>query len=306
MEDFFGYNGKICVVTGAASGIGLATVNVLVKCGAIVYAMDKNEKEIEGVKEYIKVDLSSKESIDEAFSKVPEKIDSFFGVAGLSGALTNYYKTFTVNFIANKYITEEYLEKRMGEGTTISYVTSMGGTHWKKYNKEFIKYINAKSWDDMIALLHNQAKEDSVGLMAYPLSKRALNYYVDVKAVELGKRKIRVNALLPGSTDTGMKKEFEVEAGGKDALIKEAGLANRLATPLEMAEPLVFLNSNMARFVSGEHLIVDYGANSMVTLGLKKDRMDTKVAMKILNSSFVQNMLKKQLAPLTDKDKLGE
>lgn len=50
-----------------------------------------------------------------------------------------------------------------------------------------------------------------------------MNYYTSLKAVELGKRGIRVNALLPGSTDTGMKKEFEKMAGGQDNLVKENG-----------------------------------------------------------------------------------
>ena len=104
MKDYFGYNNKICVVTGAASGIGKATAELLVELNAEVYALDITKQDIPGVKEFIEVDLSNKESIDEAMEHVPRHIDSFFGVAGLSGAKTNYYKTFTVNYIANKYM----------------------------------------------------------------------------------------------------------------------------------------------------------------------------------------------------------
>ena len=139
MKDYFGYNNKICVVTGAASGIGKATAELLVELNAEVYALDITKQDIPGVKEFIKVDLSNKESIDEAMEHVPRHIDSFFGVAGLSGAKTNYYKTFTVNYIANKYITEEYLKKRMSYGGAISYVTSTGGLYWDKYSSEFDK-----------------------------------------------------------------------------------------------------------------------------------------------------------------------
>ena len=302
MKDYFGYKNKICVVTGAASGIGKKTAELLIELDAEVYALDITKIELEGAKKFIEVDLSSKESIDLAMKQLPEHIDSFFGVAGLSGAKTNYYKTFTVNYIANKYITEEYLKNRMSAGGTIAYVTSTGGLYWDKYAHEFEKFTNAKTWDEMIEALHKQAKETTLGMMAYPLSKRALNYYMAKLAIELGPEKIRVNALLPGSTDTGMKKEFEVEAGGMDALVAETGTAKRLATPEEMAEPLIFLNSDMATFITGLPLIVDAGTNAMIKLKKKKDRMNMKVGSKIFNLEFIQKQLAKQLEPLQQEE----
>ena len=302
MKDYFGYKNKICVVTGAASGIGKKTAELLIELDAEVYALDITKIELEGTKKFIEVDLSSKESIDLAMKQLPEHIDSFFGVAGLSGAKTNYYKTFTVNYIANKYITEEYLKNRMSAGGTIAYVTSTGGLYWDKYAHEFEKFTNAKTWDEMIEALHKQAKETTLGMMAYPLSKRALNYYMAKLAIELGPEKIRVNALLPGSTDTGMKKEFEVEAGGIDALVAETGTAKRLATPEEMAEPLIFLNSDMATFITGLPLIVDAGTNAMIKLKQKKDRMNMKVGSKIFNLEFIQKQLAKQLEPLQQEE----
>lgn len=303
MKDYFGYKGKVCVVTGASSGIGLATANMLVDLGAEVYALDCNEKKIKGVKRFIQVDLNDKNSIDKAFLKIPKKIDSFFGVAGLSGARTNYYTTFTVNYIANVYITEEYLIKRMKRDASISYVTSTGGNNWEKYKREYMKFINAKGWEEMTAVLHKQANENTLGIMAYALSKRAMNYYTNKMAIELGEKGIRVNAILPGSTDTGMKREFEVEAGGKEALLSHTGVAKRLAMPEEMAEPLVFLNSQMARFTSGVTLIIDYACTSMTTLGIIKDQTDRKVGSKFYNSSLVQKVLKKQLEGLDQEEK---
>ena len=301
MKDYFGYNHKICVVTGASSGIGLATAKLLVELNAEVYALDIIKKEIEGVAKFIEADLSDKDSIDKAMEQIPTHIDSFFGVAGLSGAKTNYYKTFTVNYIANKYITEEYLKNRMSYGGTISYVTSTGGLYWDKYANEFEKFTNAKTWDEMITALHSQANEDTLGMMAYQLSKRAMNYYMASLAIELGPKKIRVNALLPGSTDTGMKKEFEVEAGGMDALVAETGTAKRLATPEEMAWPLIFLNSDLASFITGLPFIVDAGTSAMVALKQKKDRMDMKVGSKLFNLGFIQKQLAKRLEPLKEE-----
>lgn len=301
MKDYFNYNDKVCVVTGAASGIGLATARMLVECGAQVYAIDKNAILIPGVTKFIKADLSNKLSIDAAFTIIPEKIDCFFGVAGLSGAITNYFTTFTVNYIANVYITETYLQKRMDTGAAITYVTSTGGLNWEKYSKEYMKFIKAKTWEEMTNVLHNQAKFETLGVMAYPLSKRAMNYYTSIKSIELGARGIRVNAILPGSTNTGMKREFEAEAGGEKNLLEHTGVANRLATPEEIAEPLLFLNSRMARFISGELIIVDYADTTMIKLGLKKDKMNRKVGSKIFNSEMVQKKLKEQLISLEEE-----
>lgn len=294
MKDYFGYKDKICVVTGASSGMGKAVCEMLVNLEAKVYGLDRNPSDNKDIT-FMQCDLSNKDSIDSAFEKLPEHIDSFFGVAGLSGARTGYWTTFTVNFIANKYITETYLEKRMKSGDAICFVTSTGGLMWEKWQKEYKKIMDCQTWDEMTAFMKKVSPKDGVGIMAYSLSKRAMNYYTSLKAIELGKKGIRVNAVLPGSTDTGMRKEFEKMAGGSEKLLKENGSVGRLASSEEMAEPIVFLNSNMARFVSGELMIIDMGHNCEVVLGFTKSRLNVPVALKLYNTSFMQKMLKKQI-----------
>ena len=80
------YSGKVCVVTGAGSGMGKATAALLVAEDAEVYALDIQPVAIEGIAKYIQVDLSEKNSIDHAFAELPAHIDCFFGVAGILGA----------------------------------------------------------------------------------------------------------------------------------------------------------------------------------------------------------------------------
>ena len=295
MRDYFGYDGKVCVVTGASSGMGKAVCEMLVSLNARVYGIDRNESDNKDIS-FIKCDLSNKDSIDKAFEQIPEHIDGFFGVAGLSGAKTGYWTTFRVNFIANKYITEQYLEKRMRSGDAICFVTSTGGLMWEKWQKEYKKVMDCHTWEEMESFMKKVSPKDGVGIMAYSLSKRAMNYYTALKSIELAKKGIRVNAVLPGSTDTGMKKEFEKMAGGEEQLLKENGAVGRLATAEEMAEPIVFLNSNMARFVSGELMIVDMGKNSEVVLGFTKSRLNVPVALKLYNTKFMQDMFKKQIS----------
>ena len=270
MKDYFGYDGKICVITGASSGMGLEVTKLLVELGAKVYAIDMNECSVEGIEKFIKCDLSKKEAIDEAFMQIPEKIYAFFGNAGLSGSKTDYLTTFNCNFTANFYITNNYLNTCIEEGGAILYVTSAAGLNWEKFMKEEKKMVYATSWEDVQEKIAKLAKK-SPSTFAYMYSKRCLSYFAAKAASEFGKKKIRVNNVMPGSTDTGMKEEFEEMAGGHDALVSNAGLAKRLATSQEMAYCMVFLNSSMASFVSGLDFVVDYADLAMKKVGVKKD-----------------------------------
>jgi NAD(P)-dependent dehydrogenase (short-subunit alcohol dehydrogenase family) len=291
MKDYFGYAGKVCVITGAASGMGKAATEMLVDLGAEVYALDMNEVSTPGIKKYIKVNLGEKKSIDDAFKEIPDHVDKFFGVAGLSGVRTDYYLTVTVNFIANKYITEEYLDKRVVPGGAIAYITSTGGVNWEKYRWEYKKLMNADGWDAMTKELHKIAPADGFGPFAYVLSKRCMNAYAASKVVHFAKKNIRINVVLPASTNTGMKKEFEQLVGGADNLVKQTGLAARLAEPREMAEPLVFLNSDMASFLTGTRLLVDYGDETLKILKMKKDLQNMPVGFKIYHTKLFKKIM---------------
>lgn len=270
MKNYFGYEGKICVVTGASSGMGKATVEMLVDLGANVYALDLNPCTINGIKEFIKCDLANKKEIDEAFKKIPEHIDSFFGVAGLSGAKTDYRTTFDCNYTSNMYITLNYLKNRMSKGGSIVYCTSTAGLEWKRFKKEQNKVVHAKTWEEVEEVTRKLASS-APATFAYMYSKRCLSQFACEQAVEFAKLGIRINNVLPASTDTGMKQEFQDMIGSEKELIAQAGLAGRLATPEEMAYPMVFLNSEMSSFISGLDMVVDYTDTCLKTLGLKKN-----------------------------------
>ena len=269
MKDYFGYKDKVCIVTGASSGMGKATAEMLVELGAIVYALDMNECSVQGIKKFIKVNLADKNSIDSAFAVLPEKMDCFFGVAGVSGLKTDYITTFNINYTANMYICEKYLKSRMIEGSSITIVSSCAGIAWREYLDECKVFSDVHDWDEVQNKLKKLIPIDAPAPAAYLFSKRVVIAYANALAIELAKNGIRVNSLLPGSADTGMKTEFAAMAGGIENMVKDAGLAGRLATSEEMAMPIVFLGSELSRFINGEELIVDYCDNTLKKLGLK-------------------------------------
>lgn len=290
MKDYFGYTGKVCVVTGAASGMGKSATEMLVDLGAKVYALDWNTVEVDGIEKFISVDLSQKNSIDEAFKQIPEKIDSFFGIAGVSGIKTDFNKTVTIDLLANKYICQTYLINRMAEGSAIAFITSTGGNNWEKEanKKEYMPLIEATSWEEMITTLENMQLNNLPGPLGYMFAKMAMNYYTAYLQQIFATKHVRVNALLPGSTKTGMKDEFSIAAGGDEKLLQATGFAGRLAESREMGEPVVFLNSDMASFISGELLIVDYGCSIMTQSKLQEDLMGA-VTFDIIKSNFIKN-----------------
>ena len=270
MKDYFGYKDKVCVVTGASSGMGKATVEMLVDLGAKVYAIDLNPCSVEGITKFIECNLAKKEEIDNTFGKLPEHIGSFFGVAGLSGSKTDYRTTFDCNYTANMYITLNYLKERMKKGGSIVYCTSTAGLEWKKFKKEQNKVVHAKTWEEVEERTRKLASS-APATFAYMYSKRCLSQFACEQAVEFAKLGIRINNVLPASTDTGMKQEFQDMIGSEEALIAQTGLAGRLAKSEEMAYPMVFLNSDMASFISGLDMVVDYTDTCLKVLKLKKN-----------------------------------
>lgn len=77
MKDYFGYQEKVVIVTGASSGMGKATAEMLVDLGAKVYALDWNICDVKGVEKFVHVDLSKKDSIDQAMKDLPNMLIHF-------------------------------------------------------------------------------------------------------------------------------------------------------------------------------------------------------------------------------------
>jgi NAD(P)-dependent dehydrogenase (short-subunit alcohol dehydrogenase family) len=278
MTDLFGYSGKTVVVTGAASGMGRALSEILVDLGANVYALDRVEPPVPGIAKAIIANLGEQASIDAAFAEIPERIDAFFGIAGISGVHNTFLETLTVNFIANKYVTDTYLVDRVVANGSITFVTSNGGLRWDNpaVREELVPFVRGGDWDDLVRISEAfEAEFGTVpGSLGYILSKRALNLWVAEQVSPLADlRKVRINAVLPAMTVSGMLSEFAEMKGGQDKVEAEVGPAGRLAESVDMAKALAFLGSDLASYVSGVHLSVDYGMNSLELAGLQPDRL---------------------------------
>ena len=218
----------------------------------------------------------SRDSIDAAFSELPEKIDCFFGVAGVSGLKNNYVDTFTIDFVANKYILDEYLSKRVAPGGSITFVTSTAGVRWAKEEliAEYKAIVEADGWDATVEAIHDLDMDDVGGNMAYMLAKRAMNYMVAAKAAEYATRDVRINAVLPCSTGSRFATEFfEIMPSSRKQFEQSVGNGKPIADPSVMGKACLYLGSDLAEYVSGHCLVVDWGLEAATLTGQVMDML---------------------------------
>ncbi|HEX7460507.1 MAG TPA: SDR family NAD(P)-dependent oxidoreductase, partial [Acidimicrobiales bacterium] len=150
MDDVLGYAGKRAVVTGAASGMGAATVDVLGRLGAEVVGLDRAP--IAGpVSQAVEVDLLDPDSIAAAADRIEGDVDAFFNCAGLPGPPFSDLETMLVNFVGGRDLIERVVP-RMPSGSAVVYVASAGGIGWQANLGIFTElfatdsYAAAKAW----------------------------------------------------------------------------------------------------------------------------------------------------------------
>ena len=282
MTDYLNYSGAVCVVTGSASGIAKATTEILVDLGAEVYTLDMNECTVPGIKKHIPTDLSVKESIEAAFTQLPDKIDKFFGIAGVMGQDMDIVTAFKINFIANKYMTEQYVIPRLTEGEygAIAYLSSVGGSRWLHHIDEYKDIAEAETWDDMVAAIEARPVEGKPGPVGYELAKRALNYYIKHRAPTLATKENRMNVVAPHYTLTPMLQRMiddkTAEGVPESVIFSSKGAFKRLGQPIDAAKAIVFLNSDMAVYISGHILYEEGGMQALIETGKMQVVMDAK------------------------------
>jgi len=263
MRDLLGYARKTVVVSGAASGMGAATAQTLVDLGAEVHALDVKPVAAK-VAQALEADLRDRASIDAALGRLPARVDRLFNCAGLPGAPFSNLDTMLVNFAGLRHLTEGVLP-RIPKGGAVASITSVAGMGFRK-NLENVKALcGTKDFDAAKAWCEAHPTEAN----GYLFSKQCIIWYTMQRAVELVPREIRMNCLSPAPTETPMLPAFHAQVN-RDFIEKHfQAPIGRNATPEEMAEPLVLLNSDAARFVSGVNLFVDYGYLAAVETGAK-------------------------------------
>lgn len=249
--DQFRFDGKRAVVVGGATGMGAAAADLLADLGAELVIMDRAEANRDGAT-FIQVDLADQASIDRAIAECGGPIDALFSCAGVADGTPGLEK---INFIGHRhFIDAMFAGGLMPPGGSISMISSAAGLSWEKNLDRLKRYLDTPDYDSAV-----QWVADNPGTADYMWSKQAICAYVARQAFPfLRDHGVRINAILPGPTDTPLaqaNRELWLEFG-KDYR-DEAGI--EASTPAEQASVLVFLGSAAARSMTGLTLITDVG-----------------------------------------------
>jgi NAD(P)-dependent dehydrogenase (short-subunit alcohol dehydrogenase family) len=248
--DSYRFDGKRALVVGGATGMGAAAAALVQDLGAEVVVMDHAEVGLPGVKA-IRLDLRDRESIDAAVDECGGPIHALFSCAGVADGTPGLER---INFIGHRHLIDRALEADLlPRGSALAMISSAAGLGWEP-NLDLLKeYLDTPDFDSAVAWIeaHPERKD-------YMWSKQAICTYVARQALAMQKRGLRINAILPGPTDTPLARANEEVWLGTGADYRaEAGIA--ASTPEEQAGPLVFLCSDAARHVSGITMITDAG-----------------------------------------------
>ena len=240
----FSIEGKAILVTGAASGMGKATAISCAKMGAKVVAADFNadgmaqtisELEGEGHLQFT-INLADDSSWSDLVSNTPvlDGIANCAGIANMNPFMfvsrEEFDKVFNINFFGPVMLTKSLIKsKKINKGGSIVFVSSVDGPR----------------------VVH-------IGNSVYSAAKNALVGVARNMAVDLASKKIRVNCILPGTTDTPLIRTANVTEESLSEVAKTFPL-KRFGTPEDMANGIIYLLSDASSFVTGTELVIDGG-----------------------------------------------
>ncbi len=248
--DLFRFDGKRAVVVGGSSGIGAAGVAALAGLGAHVVVLDVAEATGPDV-QYVRLDLKDKLDIERAVDECGGPIDVLLSCAGVADGTPGLP---TINFIGQRHLIERAVESAMmSPGSAIAMVSSAAGRGWEQSLDLLLEFITTPTFEaaeEWIAANPQSA--------TYSWSKQAVCAYVARNAYPFAKRGIRINALMPGPTDTPLARaNADMWLTYASDYRSDIGLGP--STPEEQAGALAFLCSPAAARIIGASIMSDAG-----------------------------------------------
>jgi NAD(P)-dependent dehydrogenase (short-subunit alcohol dehydrogenase family) len=250
---------KVAVITGAASGIGRGTVELFVAEGAHVIAADiqdeqgqELERRFNGQVKYHHCDVTSEADIEKTMARARDEfggLDILFNNAGAGGA-------------------PQTIEDMTGEAwdRTMSLLLRSVALGMRYA----IPHMKARGGGSIVNTASVAALQAGMGPIAYSVAKQGVVHLTTVAAAQLGRAKIRVNAICPGFIQTGIFAAGMKAMGMSEEMTKTvtAGMFSqqdnaqpipKAGMPDDIARAALYFACDDSVFVTGTHLVVDGG-----------------------------------------------
>ena len=254
--DAFRYDDKRVLVVGGATGMGAAAAELALDAGAEVVVMDRAEVTLAGVTS-IELNLADTASIDAAVDACGGPVHALFSCAGVADGTPGIER---INFLGHRHLIDRLRAGgHLPRGSAIGMISSFAGVGWQVNLPALQAYLD-------MDLETASAWAEEHGKADYMWSKMAINAYVAQESFALRKEGIRINAIMPGPTDTPLARANADMWLGFAADFR-AELDLEPSTPLEQAYPLVFLCSDAAVGVNGITMVTDAGYGSAGATG---------------------------------------
>jgi NAD(P)-dependent dehydrogenase (short-subunit alcohol dehydrogenase family) len=246
-------NSPVIVITGALTGIGRATALAFAGNGARLVVSGRRATEGKALEVelqklgaeavFVQADVRHDEEVRRLIDQTVARfgrLDAAVNVAGTEGQ-----PGLIVNQTAESY--------------AATFDTNVLGTLLSL--KHELRVMIAQKSGSIVNISSTYGHEGAAYASVYSASKHAVEGFTKSAALEAASSGVRVNAVAPGPTDTGMLDRFTGTAENKAALISGVPLG-RVGKPVDIAQMIVFLASDAASFVTGQIVSVDGGKSA--------------------------------------------
>ena len=240
----------VILITGALTGIGRAAAIAFAKAGAQVVVAGRRPDAGEALAvelgslgaeaEFVRADVRNEDEVRRLVDRTVERfgrLDAAVNAAGTEGkpgpVIDQTAETYAATFDTNVL------------GTLLSM-------------KHELRAMTAQRSGSIVNISSTYGHEGAKGASVYAASKHAVEGMTKSAALEAAGSGVRVNAVAPGPTETGMLNRFTGNEANKTALVSGVPLG-RTAQPEEIAQAIVFLASDAASFMTGQIVTVDGG-----------------------------------------------
>jgi NAD(P)-dependent dehydrogenase (short-subunit alcohol dehydrogenase family) len=263
MSNPFSYADKRVVVTGAATGVGAALIDVLAELGAEHVTVLDVKPPTGPHDRYLETNLADEQAVDAAINELDGPVHALFNNAGVAD--TSPPRTVIgVNYLALRGLSESLLD-RIPEGGAIVNTASTAGGQWATHIDQINELLDIAGWNQTLDWV--DANLGALGVQPYFFSKELVQVYTMRSSRPTIRRGVRTNSVCPSPIDTPLLEDFRKTMTDKiiDWNISETN--GRAVSAREVATVLAFLGSDAAAYVNGVNLLVDAGFTAAMTTG---------------------------------------